>query len=148
MNAEEDYILEKVKEYGLDMLQLHGEESPEFCKKMRMQIPVMKAFKIKGETNIAETEKYSGCCDYFLFDTAGKLYGGNGTLFNWNLLNHYKGETPFFLSGGIGLEEVEALSKFEHSSWRVIDVNSKFEDAPGIKNMEKIKQFLWDLNFM
>lgn len=147
VNAHEKYILQKVKEYGLDMLQLHGEESPEFCKKLKKQIPVIKAFKIKGKTDIAETERYSGCCNYFLFDTAGKLYGGNGKLFNWKLLDNYNGNTPFFLSGGIGLEEVEELKKFKHPSWVAIDVNSKFEDAPGVKNIKKLKQFLWDLNF-
>ncbi len=148
VNAHEKYILQKVKEYGLDLLQLHGEESPKFCERLKQHIPVMKAFKIKNKEDIEETENYAGVCDYLLFDTAGKLYGGNGKLFNWKLLDNYNGDTPFFLSGGIGVEEVEELKKFKHPSWVAIDVNSKFEDAPGVKNIKKIKQFLWDLNFM
>lgn len=146
VNAEEAYILKKVKEYGLDLIQLHGEEKPEFCRRLRRDIPVIKAFKIRTENDIKATERYAGSCDYFLFDTAGKLYGGNGELFDWNLLTRYKGPTPFFLSGGIGPGEVAALKKFEHPYWQSIDINSRFEEEPGKKNTLKIKRFLGDMN--
>ncbi len=148
VNAEETYILKKVEEYGLDLLQLHGEESPALCRRLRKHLPVVKVFKISAEEDIEEAKQYAGVCDYFLFDAAGKLYGGNGVLFKWELLEKYSGDTPFFLSGGIGLEEIPLLNKFAHPSWMAVDVNSQFEDAPGIKNIEKIKQFLWDLNFI
>ena len=146
VNASRDSILEKAKQFGLNMLQLHGEESPEICEILREHLPVMKAFKIKTKEDLHSVSAYEHACDYFLFDTAGKLYGGNGELFNWELLKYYEGQTPFFLSGGIGPGEVEALKQFNHPSWRGIDVNSRFEDAPGRKNIPALKKFLWDLN--
>lgn len=148
VNATEDYIFKQQEDYGLDMVQLHGEESPEFVERIKVRLPVIKAFKIKNKEDIALTHAYENAADYFLFDTEGKLYGGNGTLFNWELLQHYKGGVPFFLSGGIGPEEIKAISEFEHPAWMALDINSRFETAPGIKDITVLKQFLWDLNFI
>lgn len=145
VNATKAYILEKAIEYGLDFVQLHGEESPEFCRDLQQEIAVIKAFKVQDKKDIRLTKAYEGTCDYFLFDTAGKLYGGNGILFNWKLLEAYRGATPFFLSGGIGLEEVPALHNFSHPRFFGVDVNSKFENAPGVKNLLKLKQFINEL---
>lgn len=145
VNADEADILNKVKKYGLDFLQLHGDESPETCKRLRQHTRVVKAFRIKNKEDIKATENYKDSCDFFLFDTAGKHYGGNGELFNWALLDNYQGDTPFFLSGGIGLKEAKTLKNFSHPCWKAIDVNSRFEEKPGVKNTEKINQFLMDL---
>ncbi len=106
----------------------------------------MKAFRIRTLEDLLKTASYEKACDYFLFDTPGKLYGGNGVVFDWTLLAHYKGDRPFFLSGGIGAGEVSRLKNFNHPSWKAIDINSRFETAPGIKNIKAIKKFLWDLN--
>lgn len=146
VNADKSYILQQIDHYQLDLIQLHGDESPEFCATLRKQIPVMKAFRIKAIEDLQKASGYEGCCDYFLFDSPGKLYGGNGTTFEWNLLKKYDGYTPFFLSGGIGQEEIPALKNFDHPKWLGIDINSRFETAPGIKDKTILKQFLWDLN--
>lgn len=148
VNADKDYILEYTKAYGLDAIQLHGEESPEFCESLQAEIPVIKVFKIKEETDLAQVKAYEGKVSKLLFDTKGKYPGGNGIVFNWDLLQNYTGSTPFFLSGGIGPEQASALKEFEHPAWEAIDINSRFEDAPGKKNMDSLKQFLWDLNIM
>lgn len=145
VNASKATILERVTNFGLDYIQLHGEESPEFCRDLQQEISVIKAFKVRDGKDIHLTKAYEGSCDYFLFDTAGKLYGGNGILFNWKLLEAYHGTTSFFLSGGIGLEEVLALKSFSHPQFFGVDVNSKFEDSPGAKNLLKIKQFINEL---
>lgn len=147
VNAKGEKIERQIEEYGLDLLQLHGDESPGFCRALRSKIPVMKAFTIKTKKDILETHKYEGCCDYFLFDAAGKSPGGNGIVFNWELLDHYKGNTSFFLSGGIGPEQIENLKSFSHPKWVGIDINSKFEIRPGYKDIKKIEEFLQALNY-
>lgn len=142
VNASPSDIVDKIESYGLDMIQLHGSESPQFCDDLKKQISVMKAFNIKSENDIQKANDYHGSCDYFLFDAAGKSAGGNGVLFNWNLLDNYRGETPFFLSGGIGLEELGQIQRFTHSQCVGVDVNSKFESEPGIKKTQEIKKFM------
>lgn len=146
VNAKEDYILQQKEKYGLELAQLHGDETPEFCKRIRQHLRVIKALRITDEQDLEKTRNYKECCDYFLFDAPGKLYGGNGTLFNWEILQKYAGDIPFFLSGGIGLSEVELLKSFLHPSLFAVDVNSRFETTPGIKNMNEIKQFICRLN--
>ncbi len=146
VNAKENYILTRAKQYGLDLLQLHGDESPELCSTLRKKLPVMKAFRIRSKADFQKVATYENSCDYFLFDTPGRLYGGNGITFDWSLLRHYKGDNPFFLSGGIGPGEVNSIKDFKHPAWKAVDINSRFETAPGIKNIKAIKQFLWDLN--
>lgn len=146
VNAEKDFILRKADKYNLDLIQLHGNESPEFCYGLKKYLPVIKAFKVKGRDDLNITEKYAGSCNYFLFDSPGKLYGGNGELFNWSALESYLGDTLFFLSGGIGLNEVQSLKSFRHPCLFAVDVNSRFEMRPGEKNIQAIKQFVWDLN--
>lgn len=145
VNANRTYIEEQIHAYGLDMIQLHGEESVAFCRDLQQRIPVMKAFKVKDEKDLAATRDYTGSCDYFLFDAAGQLYGGNGITFNWDILGSYAQETPFFLSGGIGLAQTGLLKNFNHPAWRGIDVNSRFEIRPGRKDIQKINQFLEEL---
>jgi phosphoribosylanthranilate isomerase len=146
VNATTAYILEQKEKYGLDLVQLHGDESPGDCLALRNYLPVMKAFRLKTPQDLAVLPSYKEACDYFLFDTPGVLYGGNGNVFDWSLLTQYTGRTPFFLSGGIGPAETESLKAFAHPALHAVDINSRFETAPGKKNIDDIKRFLWDLN--
>ncbi len=143
VNAEEKFIMSQVENFGLDMIQLHGDETPGFCKLISDQITVIKAFRITqtNEQNIDWMIKpYEEYCDYYLFDTNRKgAYGGTGEKFNWKLLNENKINKSFVLSGGIGLKDVEKLKAFEHPFFYCVDVNSRVEIAPGIKDMEAIK---------
>ena len=140
-------VLRLAGEYGLDMVQLHGHESPAYCRELRHHITVMKAFRLRQPGDLEATGAYEEVSDVFLFDAQGPLYGGNGVAFDWSLLDHYGGGRPFFLSGGIGPGDVPSLKAFSHPRWQAVDVNSRFETAPGEKNIDDLKQFLWDLNF-
>ena len=143
VNKEFDFIIEKVKEFQLDAVQLHGEESFSFCNKIKKKgIKVIKAFSISDNFNFRNLAPFSFSCDLFLFDTKGKLPGGNGVPFDWTLIEKYQEETPFLLSGGIGPDSLEALAKFSHPQWAGIDVNSKFETVPGQKNIDQLKSFI------
>ncbi|QXP79762.1 MULTISPECIES: phosphoribosylanthranilate isomerase [Winogradskyella] len=154
VNESLDVVIEKVKEFDLQAVQLHGEESPEYCSKLKencqtehglSDIEIIKVFSIKDEFNFKDLAPYETVCDYFLFDTKGKLPGGNGYTFNWDVLKNYPSTKPYFLSGGIGLNEVENVLSFlqsqESKLCYAIDVNSKFELEPGLKNIEGLKLF-------
>ncbi len=150
VNESIEFILEKIKEHQLTAVQLHGNESPEFCKELfRNQIEVIKVFSVDDNFDFEILNNYEGVCDYFLFDTKGKEKGGNGITFNWDILKKYSSKKPYFLSGGIGLNEVDNLKEFlktEASKYcYVLDVNSKFEDKPGLKNIQNLKLFIQDL---
>lgn len=140
-------ITEKVKTFGLLLVQLHGKETPAFCDELKKEIPqlkIIKVFSIKDDFDFGQLKHFEDVCDYYLFDTKGKLPGGNGYAFNWGVLKNYPSTKPYFLSGGIGLEEIESIRGFmkqpESQFCEVIDVNSKFEDEPGLKNIEKLKK--------
>lgn len=136
-----EIIVSKIEKYNLDYIQLHGNESVEFCQKLKqLPIEIIKVFSIKDEFDFAILKEFESVCDYFLFDTKGKLPGGNGTTFNWNLLKKYPSNKPFFLSGGIGIEEIKWLKEMNLPLF-AIDVNSKFETEPGLKNIELLKSF-------
>ncbi len=128
----------KVKKYKLDLIQLHGDESPEFCKRAGARAKVIKAFGVDGDFDFTVISDYEECCDYFLFDSKTAEYGGSGKNFDAGLLKNYKSSKPFFISGGIGVEEVQRL-KSQVSMAFAIDVNSKFEIEPGLKDMNKLK---------
>ena len=146
VNAALNDIEKAINEYGLSYIQLHGDESPEFCKEIRKFVPVIKAIRINEGTNLpSELEKFENVCDYFLFDTDSKQYGGTGKKFNWEILQSAKINKPFFLSGGIGLQDVEEVKAFHHPALFAIDVNSKFETSPGIKDIEQVKDFMKNL---
>lgn len=153
VNASEEEILKKLEKFQLLALQLHGEESPEFCaqlkEKISEEIELIKVFSVGDEFNFDCLQPYEGIVDYFLFDTKGKNKGGNGIRFNWEVLENYPSETPFFLSGGIGpgdenkvKELYQAFQKRqkEHLFYG-IDVNSKFETAPAVKDSRLLKTF-------
>ena len=145
VNASLEEILEKIKKYGLQAVQLHGDESVEFCEILKKIIPkqieIIKVFSILDTFDFAVVKPFESVCDYFLFDTKGKLPGGNGTTFDWKVLEKYSSTKPFFLSGGIGLEEMEAVNEILKTNLPVyaIDVNSKFEIEPGLKNINLVR---------
>ncbi len=143
VNTDEEYIMSQVEAYGLDLVQLHGDETPAFCKIISEHVPVTKAFRITqtNEQNIDwMVRPYEEYCDYYLFDTNRKnAYGGTGEKFDWNLLKDNKINKPFFLSGGIGLNDIGRLKSFQHPFFYCVDVNSRVEIADGIKDMAAVK---------
>ncbi len=146
VNASEEDILTQVELYGLDIVQLHGDETPSFCNHISDHVKVIKAFRIniKNEQNIDWMIKpYEDFCDFYLFDTGGTgNYGGSGEKFSWEVLKNNTINKPFFLSGGIGLEDIDAIKSFTHPFLYAIDINSKVEIEPGVKNLDKVKQFI------
>jgi phosphoribosylanthranilate isomerase len=144
VNAGYDEIIEMVEDYGLDVVQLHGEESPELCEQLSDDVEVIKAFSIgEGIDSIDElVADYDEVCDYYLFDTASKdgKAGGTGEKFDWKLIAKSKIEKPFFLSGGISVEDVAKIKAFKHPDYFGIDVNSRFEKSPGVKDMALLLQ--------
>lgn len=143
VNAHEDYIMKQIDDYVLDMVQLHGDETPGFCKKICNHITVTKAFRItqNNEQNIDWMIKpFDEYCDFYLFDTNRKnSYGGTGEKFDWKILNKNKINKPFFLSGGIGVKDIDKLKAFEHPFFYCVDVNSRVEVSEGVKDMDAIK---------
>ena len=139
-------LLDAIDEYGLDIVQLHGNETPEMCEELSGEVEVIKAFRIEdSNVNIDKmVEPYDAVCDFYLFDTAGlkESFGGTGQQFDWGILKKAKIEKPFFLSGGIGPDDAEKVKKFSHPDFFAIDVNSKFETGPGVKDMAAILKFL------
>ena len=168
-------ILQKIEKYELDAIQLHGNESLDYCEVLKRHyekrsdevissketdchaltksvrtrndrpIEIIKVFSIKDEFDFSQLQPYEDVVDYFLFDTKGKLPGGNGYTFNWDVLKDYPSTKPYFLSGGIGLEEMDNVLSFlqrEESKYcHAIDINSKFEIKPGLKTIEKLEEF-------
>ena len=149
-----DEDIEQVKriadDYALDLIQLHGHESPDYCQQLS-EWEIIKAFNIATPSDLESTKPYEGIADYFLFDTKGKSVGGNGEKFDWNVLNHYNGDTPFLLSGGIGPDDAErikalfALDGFPIDKCIGIDLNSGFETAPAMKDTALLRSFLSQL---
>ena len=139
-------MLEKAKLFQLDILQLHGNETPEACLELRHYgYPVIKAFSIAAATDFHQTERYQNCCDYYLFDTPCAGFGGSGKRFSWNLLSAYQGETPFFLSGGITPDCSADIMRLNHPRFVGIDLNSGFEIYPALKDVRKISDFITTL---
>lgn len=146
-------VLDKIIRYDLHMVQLHGTESPEYCKHLSAEVEknigrkigIIKVFSIKDTFDFDVIKPYEAVCDYYLFDTKGPLPGGNGYAFDWTILKNYPSKKPFFLSGGIGNESLEALKAFIGTEvsdlCEVIDVNSRFESEPGHKNVGELKRF-------
>ena len=144
-----DEDIETVKriaeDYDLDFIQLHGHESPEYCAQLK-GLKLIKAISVSGQDDIATYKTYEGLVDYFLFDTKCPSVGGSGQQFDWSVLSAYDGNTPFLLSGGIGPDDTERVKASHHSKCVGIDLNSRFEIAPGLKDINKLKDFLNALN--
>lgn len=149
VNTGYDEIMRTVEEYNLDIIQLHGNEKPDLCSALSEDIEVIKVFRIDATTkNVDELLKdFDDVCDYYLFDAGGQkeTLGGSGVKFDWDLLVKAKIEKPFFLSGGIGPDDTAKIKAFKHPDFFAIDINSKFETAPGVKDMGKILKFVKDL---
>lgn len=142
VNETMDVIRQKMNEYMLDMVQLHGDESPGFCFELNKEIPVIKAFSIAEIADFSQTEAYDGLWGYFLFDTKTAQRGGSGQKFDWKILDAYKGRTPFFLSGGISAGDAEAIKSIEHPKFYGVDLNSCFEIEPGLKDIRLLEIFI------
>ncbi len=153
VDASIEEVLQKVEKHELNAVQLHGTETPKFCKDVMQslskhrqdKLEIIKVFSIKDDFDFSCLKAYEESCDYFMFDTKGKLPGGNGYAFDWNILKKYPSTKPYFLSGGIGLNEIDSLLAFLESpaskQCYAIDVNSRFEIKPGLKNMEQLEKF-------
>jgi phosphoribosylanthranilate isomerase len=151
VDASLDEIHSKIEEYELEVVQLHGQESPDFVFQVNnIGVKVIKSFNIDNEFNFKTLENFKTQCDYFLFDSKSTLPGGSGTSFNWEVLKNYDMEKPYFLSGGLDLDKIESLQDFLQSPagryCHAVDVNSRFELAPGLKDISKIKLFQEKLN--
>ena len=176
VNASVNFILAKVEKYKFQAIQLHGNETSEFCGELKLALienksnefirnniegnsastEIIKVFSIKEEFDFNLLQPFEGKVDYFLFDSKGKNKGGNGITFNWEVLKDYPSSTPFFLSGGIGLEEVEQIAEFQSYLQKIgkekllvaVDVNSRFEIEPGVKNIEDLELFQKNIKFL
>lgn len=144
VNASIETIAEKVKDFGLHTLQLHGDESPEYCQQLRQHFPglrLIKAFSISKLEDLQKLRGFGGKVDLFLFDTPFGGFGGSGVKFDWTILDNYRGPTPFLLSGGISMDDVQQLREYEHPLFIGVDLNSRFETAPAIKDPVSLEQF-------
>ncbi len=147
VNATVEEVLETVDDCGLYIVQLHGDETPKYCEKIANYVTVVKAFRLREEDNILwKIKDYNDIADMYLFDTEGAGYGGTGRKFDWNVLKGLNIGKPFFLSGGIEPDDTDKLKDFAKEPVAKdlfsIDVNSKFETSPGVKDMEKLQKFI------
>lgn len=141
VNATGEEILAQSLKWGLQAVQLHGDESPELCNHLQQKgLEVIKVFRVGAEFSLDTLLPFADVVNYFLFDTQGKQYGGNGQVFNWQLLKGYALKVPIILSGGVEVASLEQLSQLQHLPLHAVDVNSKFEDAPGLKNLNALKE--------
>jgi len=145
VDASVEDILAAVEDFRLDVLQLHGHETPDAIAALRERVPgidIAKSLAIAGPADLEQAAAYEGVCDAFLFDTKGRLPGGNGSQFDWSVLRRYKGRLPFLLSGGIGPGDERRIREFNVPGCIGIDLNSRFETAPGLKDVHSLKTFI------
>ena len=143
-------IINHISTFGLNVVQLHGNESPEFCRQLRLtvddlishKIDIWKAISVESASDLTVCESYADVLDAFVFDTKCNSYGGSGLQYDWNILNDYSCHLPFLLSGGIGPDDVERLRLFLHPQFAGVDLNSRFESAPATKDIDKLVTFI------
>lgn len=152
VDATSEEMMTAVERFGLHAIQLHGTESSDLCLNLREQLlyshrptQIWKAFRIASEEDIAQISRYNGAIDLALLDTKGTAYGGNGTRFDWSLLETYTASMPFFLSGGIAPEHAREIKNIQHPRLLGIDINSRFETAPALKDVGAVHHFLDEL---
>ncbi len=146
VNETAENILETVKKYSLNGVQLHGNETPDFCYNFRSAgLLVLKAFQIAEASDFKIMEHYSDTCDYYVFDTKTEAYGGSGRKFDWTLLDKYRHETPFLLSGGLSKDDANEILEIKHPQFAGVDINSKFEISPGLKNADWVSAFVAEI---
>ena len=142
VNESVENVLSYADQGFFDIVQLHGNETPEMVKALKEEgLEIIKVFSVDDNFNAKVLNRYADA-DYFLFDTKGKLPGGNGVKFNWDVLENSKIKKPFFLSGGLGVDDMEMINSFKSKNLYALDFNSKLEDEPGLKNLTKVKQIL------
>ena len=147
VNQPKEEVTMYADRFGLDYLQLHGMESPGYCQTLQSHgFHLIKAIAIAQAKDLQATQAYEGLCDYFLFDTKTPKYGGSGEQFDWTLLQHYHGQTPFLLGGGINAYSAKAIRALRHPRLAGVDLNSRFELSPGVKDVERLRRFLQELN--
>lgn len=142
VNEDIENIAELKNKYSLTHIQLHGHESPEFCEKCLELGKVIKAFNISEISDLAKVKEYVEVCDYFLFDTKTSGYGGSGLKFDWRILNAYHENIPFFLSGGISESDIDNINNLSLPLLYALDLNSRFEIEPGLKDINKLSNFM------
>lgn len=149
VNETKEEVIRKCTLYRLNYIQLHGKEGPDYLSELQTLLPsrvkLIKAFSIHTEEDLLQTSGYEGLCEFFLFDTPTSGYGGSGRSFDWKILQYYSGTTPFLLSGGIGHDSLESLKHFHHQLWAGIDLNSRFETVPGVKDVALLSDFIQNI---
>jgi phosphoribosylanthranilate isomerase len=146
VNENQHSMLELAARYSLNLVQLHGSESPQYCEIIRSSgIKVIKAFGIDEDFKFESTISYQKVCDFLLFDTKSLQHGGTGLKFNWKKIREYQYKTLFFLSGGIGPEDVQDIRDMKHPALHALDINSRFEVEPGIKNVDLVRTFIKEI---
>jgi phosphoribosylanthranilate isomerase len=140
VDESKERIEQLINDHGFNVIQLHGNESPDFADSFRDKVTVLKAFGLDNDFDFSRLNAYANKVDYFLFDTKTDIHGGSGKTFNWDILNKYTLNVPFFLSGGLSLDNLEQVAKITHPQFYGVDLNSRFETAPGIKDIEKLKK--------
>lgn len=146
VNEDKQAVSMYADRFGLNHVQLHGNESPEYCRSLHASgLKIIKAFSVAQPNDLDKVGDYEPFCDLFLFDTKCEAYGGSGNRFDWNILHSYKGHVPFLLSGGINSHSAKALKEFKHPLLAGYDLNSRFEQIPAQKDPKRIQQFLNEL---
>lgn len=140
VNERAENIQQVIDKYRLNAIQLHGNENADFAAAFKNKVVVLKAFGMDENFDFKELENYVGSVDFFLFDTKTATHGGSGEAFNWSTLNSYKLDVPFFLSGGLSLDNLEEIRNIKHPQFYGVDLNSRFETSPGVKDIEKLKK--------
>ncbi len=140
VNENADTINKLIDKYNFDFIQLHGNEQPDFCNSFRDKAIVIKAFGISNDFDFKQLNSYKKKVDLFLFDTKTESHGGSGITFDWNILDKYELDIPFFLSGGISIDNIEEVKYINHPRFYGVDLNSKFEMSPGLKSIEKLEK--------
>lgn len=150
VNATPDVILSRVSEFGLTYVQLHGDESLSFVRQLRQRLAtdiphdvrIVRSVAVASGREAQNARMWDGFVDVLLFETPSTGYGGSGVSFDWNLLSSYQGQTPFLIAGGIGMDCIDQLRQFSHQRWLGIDLNSRFEIEPAVKDIAKLQQFI------
>jgi phosphoribosylanthranilate isomerase len=140
VNETAENIDKQIAQLGIDAIQLHGNESPELCAAFKNKVIVIKAFGVDDSFDFSQLDAYKDSVDYFMFDTKTPGHGGSGQVFDWRILDKYKLDVPFFLSGGLSLENLPAIKKITHPAFYAVDLNSRFEIEPGLKDINRLKQ--------
>ncbi len=146
VDADIEYVMQKVEKYKLDLVQLHGKESVDYCKVLKSKnVSITKFFPVSTHFDFSVVNNYKPYCNYFLFDTSTEGYGGSGVKFDWHILEKYDNDIPFFLSGGIDSYDLPKIKSLTNLNIHAIDINSRFEIEAGLKDIQKVKDFIIQL---